>query len=104
LTQHDQQGDVATKQREETEVDEPDQYKVIFHNDDYTTMDFVVKVLETIFRKSPAEATEIMLTVHRKGREVAGIYDRQVAETKVHQTTKLARKEGHPLKVTMEPE
>ena len=94
--------EVVTKQEEETE--EPNRFKVIFHNDDYTTMEFVVRVLQKIYRKSSAEATEIMLRVHQTGTAVAGIYAKQIAETKVEQTLKWAREEGHPLMVTMEPE
>jgi len=94
--------EVVTKEKSET--DEPDRFKVIFHNDDYTTMEFVVRVLQRIYRKSSAEATEIMLRVHETGTGVAGIYAKQIAETKVKQTRKWARQEGHPLMVTMEPE
>lgn len=104
MAQHDDQGDVAVEKKEKSETQEPRQYKVIFHNDDYTTMEFVVRALETIFNKSPAEATQIMLHVHNNGQGVAGVYSREVAETKVHETRKQAREEGHPLMVTMEPE
>ena len=79
-------------------------YKVVFHNDDYTTMEFVVDCLMTFFHKSETEATHIMLTVHRKGSGVAGVYPREVAETKVEQVMDHARKHGMPLLLTAEPE
>jgi ATP-dependent Clp protease adaptor protein ClpS len=95
---------------EETEVLErpkaqtPRLYKVVFHNDDYTTMEFVIEVLRVFFHKSETEATFIMLTVHKKGSAVAATYTRDVAETKVEQVTKFARERGMPLMVTAEPE
>ncbi len=104
MSQHDQQGDVATEKKSKTRAQKPRLFKVIFHNDDYTTMEFVVRALESIFNKSPAEATQIMLVVHKRGQGVAGVYSREVAETKVYQTKEWARQEGHPLMVTMEPE
>lgn len=96
------EGDVVTKKRSKTK--KPRRWKVIFLNDDYTTMEFVVMVLEMIFNKSPAEATAVMLNIHNKGQGIAGVYTREVAETKTQKTLSLARKEGHPLMVTMEPE
>ena len=98
----DNDGDVITQKK--SKVKKPRLYKVIFMNDDYTTMEFVMHVLETIFNKSPAESAAIMLHVHNRGAGVAGVYSREVAETKVEQTLTLARSEGHPLMVTMEPE
>ncbi len=102
MTQHEIETDVVPE--EKTKVKKPRRFKVIFHNDDFTTMEFVVHVLETIFHKSPAEAAQIMLRVHNDGAGVAGVYTREVAETKVETTIAVARREGHPLMVTMEPE
>ena len=87
----------------EAELDEPGMYQVVLHNDDYTTMEFVVYVLERVFNKSEAEASRIMLEVHRRGRGVCGVYPFEIAETKVTQVEKMAFKEGFPLKCTMEP-
>ncbi len=78
-------------------------YRVIFHNDDYTTMEFVVEVLMRFFAKSEVEATRIMLEVHHKGRGVAGVYVRDVAESKADLVQEYARSNGHPLKCTAEP-
>jgi len=82
----------------------PPLWKVVLHNDDYTTMEFVVEILVRFFHKTHAEATRIMLLVHTRGRGVAGIYTRDVAETKVSQVMEHARESGMPLKLTMEPE
>jgi ATP-dependent Clp protease adaptor protein ClpS len=77
---------------------------VLLHNDDFTTMEFVVMVLMEIFNKSRTEATHIMLYVHTKGVGLAGVFARDVAETKVQQVVDTAREQGHPLMCTMEPE
>lgn len=98
----DEEGDVQTRTKPKLKI--PKKYKVLLHNDDYTTMEFVVWVLQQVFHHSPASATRIMLHVHRTGIGVAGIYSRDVAETRVDQVLKLARDEGHPLQCTMEPE
>ena len=86
------------------ETKEPSLYKVILLNDDYTTMDFVVRILETVFSKPPAEATRIMLSVHKKGSGLCGVYTREIAETKVVAVHDLAGQSGFPLKCIMEKE
>ena len=85
-------------------IKEPPRYRVILLNDDYTTMDFVVKILEDVFHKSPSEATRIMLLVHHTGSGVCGIYTKEIAETKVNQVRVRAREAGFPLKAIMEKE
>jgi ATP-dependent Clp protease adaptor protein ClpS len=94
-------GELATDERKRTK--KPRQYKVVLHNDNYTTMEFVVLVLKKFFRKNDTEATHIMLTVHHRGSGVAGVYSKDVAETKVHQVTTFAQDAGMPLKLTTEP-
>jgi ATP-dependent Clp protease adaptor protein ClpS len=89
---------------EQHKTKHPRRYSVIFHNDDYTTMEFVVHVLRKFFRKTDTEATHIMLNVHHRGYGVVGVYTRDVAETKVSQVSQYARSQGHPLKCTAEPE
>lgn len=84
------------------EVREPRRFKVLLHNDDYTTMEFVVQVVKDVFRKSEAEAVEIMLKVHNDGVGVCGVFTQEVAETKVAQVRQRAAREGFPLKCTME--
>ena len=98
----DQAGDVLVESR--TKLQPPQRWKVLLHNDDYTTMDFVVYVLMKFFHKSPPEATHIMLHVHKKGFGVAGVYSRDVAETKVAQVTAEARANEMPLLTTTELE
>ena len=99
---------VATKTRRKTkpkeEVKRPPMYKVLLHNDDYTTMEFVVQILKSVFKKSTPEAVRIMLNVHRKGIGVCGAYTAKIAETKVNEVHKRARESGFPLRCSMEPE
>jgi ATP-dependent Clp protease adaptor protein ClpS len=94
--------DLALEERRKAK--RPRRWKVLLHNDDYTTMEFVVEVLMEHFHRSAAEATHIMLQVHQKGVGVAGIYPKDVAETKVAEVTAEARDQGMPLLLTLEPE
>lgn len=87
---------------DELALAEPQLYKVLLLNDDYSSMDFVVDILMTIFHKSYAESEKIMLEVHQKQRGLCGIYPFEIAETKVAQVTKISREQGFPLKAIME--
>ena len=95
-------GDVATET--ERKVKRPHLYKVLLHNDDYTTMEFVVDVLRTIFHHSEAEAVNIMLHVHRRGVGVAGIFSYEIAESKANKVMRMAREHEYPLRCSVEPE
>lgn len=86
----------------EEDVREPRRYRVLLHNDDYTSMEFVVTVLVDIFRKNAEEATAIMLAVHERGVGHCGIYTHEIAETKIAQVHIRARRAGFPLKCTLE--
>jgi ATP-dependent Clp protease adaptor protein ClpS len=86
------------------ELQEPRKFRVLLHNDDYTTMEFVVHVLKAVFNKSDADATQIMLSVHKNGTGLCGVYTAEMAETKVVAVRQLARENGYPLKCTMEEE
>jgi ATP-dependent Clp protease adaptor protein ClpS len=99
-TNQREEGGVATAQRPRTK--QPRLYKVLLHNDDYTTMEFVVEVLKTFFHKEEAEATRIMLAVHQQGAGLCGRFTREIAETKVAQVIDHARKNGYPLMCSME--
>jgi ATP-dependent Clp protease adaptor protein ClpS len=81
---------------------EPSMFQVVLHNDDYTTMDFVVEVLESVFLKGPAEAYRVMMQVHQQGRGVCGVYPYEIAETKVALVVGLARERGFPLMASIE--
>ncbi|MFU0825047.1 ATP-dependent Clp protease adaptor ClpS [Clostridium sp.] len=95
---------IFSKEKKEIKIKKPNMYKVLLHNDDYTTMDFVVEILIKIFRKSPIEAERIMLDVHRKGIGIAGIYSYDIASTKIRQVMIMAEESGFPLKLTLEKE
>ena len=94
----------VTESRTGQQLERPRMWRVLLHNDDYTTQDFVVWVLESIFHKPHAEAFAIMMSVHRSGLGVAGVFTHDMAETKVRATQKLAEDHEFPLLVTMEPE
>src|SRR6266699_1136807 len=102
MTDRGNETDGAVKERVKTQKKEPTLYKVVLLNDDYTTMEFVVNVLETIFQKTPAEAYRIMMQVHLNGKGIAGVYPREVAETKVEALTSMARHAEYPLRATIE--
>ena len=93
-----------TESESDQKVERPRMWRVLLHNDDYTTQEFVVWILETIFHKDRAEAFEIMMSVHRSGMGIAGVFTHDVAQTKVKTTELLAEEHEFPLLVTMEPE
>ena len=92
------------KERERTGIKEPRRYKVTIHNDDFTTMDFVVMILTTVFFKSEAEAERLMLAVHHSDKAVVGVYSYDIATSKVQKATLMAREAGFPLRLTCSPE
>ncbi len=94
--------DVAERTRSEDRLERPRRYKVLLHNDDFTTMEFVVWILQHVFHHDEATATAIMLHVHRNGVGVAGIYPREIAETRVAQVDALAREHEFPLRTSLE--
>ena len=96
----ERKGSTATKER--SKVQEPSLYKVLLHNDDYTSMEFVVAILEKVFQKSVAEASRIMLNVHQEGVGIAGVYTREICETKVAVVHDLARQSEYPLRCSIE--
>jgi len=99
-----EQGDTAVVTEKKSKTQKPKLWKVILHNDDFTTMEFVVKVLMELFNKTAAEATDLMLQVHRRGACVAGVYTHEVAETKVAAVEQMAREAEFPFLCTMERE
>lgn len=94
----------SVKERQRVDLDEPRRYKVTIYNDDFTTMEFVVKILKVVFFKSEAEAEALMLQVHHSDKAVVGIYSYDIAVSKVAKATQMARNEGFPLRLTYEPE
>lgn len=100
MTQYEH--DAAPVAEAEERVEQPPLFKVLLHNDDYTTMEFVVYVLESVFGMAGEEAVQVMLNVHLRGIGVAGIYPFEIAEMKVEKATALAREQEFPLLVTME--
>jgi ATP-dependent Clp protease adaptor protein ClpS len=103
MTAHPKESLLA-ETRSTEKVQRPRMWRVLLHNDDYTTQEFVVWVLETVFQKPRGEAFAIMMSVHRSGLGVAGIFTHDVAETKMKKTQQLAEEHEYPLLVTMEPE
>lgn len=93
----------SLKERINSDIKEPRHYAVVFHNDDFTPMDFVVKMLTEVFFKSPEEAEILMMKVHVEGKAIIGIYSLDIAASKAQKTTSIARKEGFPLRLTVEP-
>ncbi|MDP7349695.1 MAG: ATP-dependent Clp protease adapter ClpS [Nitrospinota bacterium] len=102
VDEHSFEENVLTKKREK--VEKPPLYRVVLHNDNYTTMEFVVLVLQKFFYKNETEANHIMLNVHKKGRGIAGIFTFEVAETKLSQVHSFAKNQDHPLKCSLEPD
>lgn len=100
--ERDHNSDIELKERDEVKT--PPLYRVFLLNDDYTTMDFVIKILEKVFHKSPVEAAQIMIHVHKSGKGLAGIYTREIAETKTDRVLQMSGKSGYPLKCSMEKE
>ncbi len=94
------QDSVATEELIETR--EPRLYQVLLHNDDYTSMEFVISILKTVFNKSAPDATKIMINVHHEGRGIAGVYTREISETKISIVHQLAEKNGFPLRCSLE--
>ena len=95
---------INIKEKVVIEIKEPTKYNVIIHNDDYTSMEFVVQVLVGVFKKQVVEATKIMFDVHKKGRGIAGIYSYDVGITKIVQAMEMCEESGFPLKLTLEEE
>ena len=93
-----------TKSQTKKKLKRPPRYRVLLHNDDYTTREFVVEVLRYVFHRSESESVTIMLHVHHNGVGVAGVYTREVAETKLRKVERLAMEHEFPLRLTMEPE
>lgn len=104
MAQNDQTPQRGVIEKSRTKTTRPAMFKVFLLNDDYTTMEFVVEVLETIFGRSKVDATSIMLHVHRNGRGLAGVFTREIAETKIARVHAVASENGFPLKCDMEKE
>ena len=99
-----EEGDVGLQIKKKPKLEKARKYQVVFHNDDYTTKWFVVEVLERFFHMTEASATAFMLIVHTHGRGVAGVYAKDIAETKAHEVHEHAKEHQMPLKLTVEPE
>lgn len=101
---HDPGRDEQSATFQDTIVQEPPMYKVLLMNDDYTPMDFVVDILMNVFNKSIEAANQVMLSVHKKGSGLCGVYTYEIAETKIHTVHRMAEEHGYPLRSTMEKE
>jgi ATP-dependent Clp protease adaptor protein ClpS len=104
MEEHSEFYDLDIREDQDEETREPDMYRVVLHNDHYTTMDFVVEVIVKVFHKPVLQAAQIMMDVHRKGRGLVGVYTRDIAETKCAQVLRMAREREFPLKCTVERE
>jgi ATP-dependent Clp protease adaptor protein ClpS len=105
MTEHnhqDEEGGTATITKKKIQL--PKKYKVLLHNDDYTTMEFVIFILQHVFHKTLNEAERIMLEVHRAGVGICGVYTHEIAESKANKVERLAQDNAHPLRCTIEPE
>jgi ATP-dependent Clp protease adaptor protein ClpS len=102
MARTDRQTDGQVLEKTRPKIKRPDLFKVLLHNDDYTTMQFVIEVLEEVFGKSPAEAFRIMMHVHTRGHGICGSYPHEVAETKVSLVHDRAKSAGFPLRASME--
>lgn len=100
----DHEGESGVAISDQIKVKKPRMYAVLMHNDDYSTMEFVLEVLQRFFDKSPNEAHSIMMEVHTKGHGVCGVYTFEVAESKAQKVMRYARSKGHPLKCSIRPE
>jgi ATP-dependent Clp protease adaptor protein ClpS len=100
LAQDDEESGTSIKVR--PRLKKPNMYKVLLHNDDYTLMEFVVEILQTVFSKTNEEAHQVMMKVHTQGAAICGIYTYEVAESKVNKVLQVAKTSGHPLKCTFE--
>jgi ATP-dependent Clp protease adaptor protein ClpS len=102
MAEHKPQREESVATKDAVETKEPPMYKVLLHNDDYTTMEFVISILETVFHKSTPDATKIMLNVHNEGIGVAGVYTKEICETKISVVHQLAKQHQFPLRCSME--
>lgn len=98
-----EQHQISNDKRSRIRTEEPKSYNVILHNDDFTTMDFVVMLLETVFFKNAEDAEALMLAIHYKGKGVAGTYSYDIAQSKANRATRMAREANFPLLITVEP-
>jgi len=96
--------DTILKNKITNKIQVPKMYKVVLHNDDYTTMEFVIEILMKVFNKSSAEAITVTFNVHKQGKGIAGVYSFDIAQTKIKIVRDTAREKGYPLKLTMEAE